>query len=108
MSFQTRKTFVHLRSTNVFDAFWELSDPPIDSRDPTTIKVEVCAGLFLSPAPARFYPAPTRSRYTVYSVFVHPLSALNNFLPDPTDPAKFRSGFQNHTFKFPLLKESKI
>ncbi len=33
MSFQTRKTFVHLRNTNwdVFDEIGELSDPPIDS-----------------------------------------------------------------------------
>ncbi len=29
MSFQTRKTFVHLRNTNLdnFDEFWELSVP---------------------------------------------------------------------------------
>ncbi len=40
MSFQTRKTFVHLRSTNkdICDAFRELSDPPIDSKDPNMIK----------------------------------------------------------------------
>ncbi len=44
----------------------------------------------------------------LYIHSVHPLSALNNFLPDPTVPAKFRSGFQNHTFKFPLLKEREI
>ncbi len=33
MSFQTHKTFVHLQNTNydIFDAFWELSDSPIDS-----------------------------------------------------------------------------
>ncbi len=32
MSFQTRKSFVHLRNTNedIFDAFWRLPDPPID------------------------------------------------------------------------------
>ncbi len=39
MLFQTRKTFIHLRSTNSdnFDEFRELSDPPIDSKDITTI-----------------------------------------------------------------------
>ncbi len=33
MSFQTHKTYVHLRNTNlnIFDGIWELSDPPIDS-----------------------------------------------------------------------------
>ncbi len=38
MSFQTRKTFVHLRNTNedIFDEFQELSDPPIDIKDPNT------------------------------------------------------------------------
>ncbi len=42
LSFQTCKTFVHLRNTNldIFDEFWELSDPPIDSKDPYTIKVQ--------------------------------------------------------------------
>ncbi len=42
MSFQTRKTFVHLQNTNydIFDEFWELSDPPIDSKDSNTIKVQ--------------------------------------------------------------------
>ncbi len=45
-------------------------------------------------------PAPA-----IYSLFFHPLSALNNFLSDPTVPAKYRSRFQNLTFKFPLLKE---
>ncbi len=42
MSFQTCKTFVHLRNTNedIFDEFRELSDPPIDSKDPYTIKVQ--------------------------------------------------------------------
>ncbi len=37
MSFQTRKTF----GTQIkifFDEFWELSDPPIDSKDPNMIK----------------------------------------------------------------------
>ncbi len=31
MSFQTLKTFIHLQNTNedIFDAFRELSDPPI-------------------------------------------------------------------------------
>ncbi len=45
MSFQIRKTFVHVRNTNedIFDAFWELSDPPIDSKDPNTIKVHKCS-----------------------------------------------------------------
>ncbi len=45
MSFQTRKTFVHLRNTNedIFDEFWELSDPPIDIKDPNTIKVQKCS-----------------------------------------------------------------
>ncbi len=35
-------TFVHLRNTNedIFDASRELSDPPIDSKDPNTIKVQ--------------------------------------------------------------------
>ncbi len=39
---QTRKTFVHLRNTNydIFDAFFEPSDPPIDSKGPNTIKVQ--------------------------------------------------------------------
>ncbi len=42
MSFQTRKTFVHLRNTNedIFDTFRELSEPPIDSKDPYTIKAQ--------------------------------------------------------------------
>ncbi len=33
MSFQTRKTFVHVRNTNedIYDVIWELSDPPIDT-----------------------------------------------------------------------------
>ncbi len=37
MSFQTHKTFVHLQNTNedIFDGIWELSDPPIDSKDIT-------------------------------------------------------------------------
>ncbi len=40
MSFQTCKTFVHLQNTNsdIFDEFRELSDPPINSKDPNTIK----------------------------------------------------------------------
>ncbi len=39
MSFQTRKSFVHLRNTNedIFDAFWQLSDPPIDSNVINTV-----------------------------------------------------------------------
>ncbi len=42
MSFQTRKAFVHLWNTNedIFDAFRELSDPPIDSKDLNTIKAK--------------------------------------------------------------------
>ncbi len=42
MSFQTRKTSVHLRNTNedIFDGIWELSDPPIDSDGITRIKVQ--------------------------------------------------------------------
>ncbi len=42
MSFQTCKTFVHLRNINqdIFDEFRELSDPPTDSKDPNTIKVQ--------------------------------------------------------------------
>ncbi len=42
MSFQTRKTFVHLQNTN-YDICYEsreLSDPPIDSNDPNTIKAQ--------------------------------------------------------------------
>ncbi len=33
---------LHLRNTNedIFDAFRELSDPPIDSKDPNTIKAQ--------------------------------------------------------------------
>ncbi len=43
MSFQTRKTSVHLLNTNedIFDGIWELSDPPIDSKDPYRIKDHV-------------------------------------------------------------------
>ncbi len=37
MSFQTHKTFVHRRN---FDEFRELSDPPIYSKDPYTIKAQ--------------------------------------------------------------------
>ncbi len=42
MSFQTRKTSVHLRNTNddIFDAFWELSDPPIDRNGINTMIVQ--------------------------------------------------------------------
>ncbi len=45
MSFQTRKIFVHLWNTNqdIFDEFRELSDPPIDSKDPNTIKAQKCS-----------------------------------------------------------------
>ncbi len=41
MSFQTRRgrssSELKLR---LFDAFWELSDPPIDSKCPYTVKVQ--------------------------------------------------------------------
>ncbi len=42
MSFYTRKTAVHLQNTNedIFDAYWELSDPPIDSNVINTINVQ--------------------------------------------------------------------
>ncbi len=41
MSFQTSKIFVYLhkKKCNIFDEFWELSVPPIDSKDPNTIKI---------------------------------------------------------------------
>ncbi len=42
MLFQTHKTFVHLQNTNediVYESR-ELSDPPIDSKDPYTIKAQ--------------------------------------------------------------------
>ncbi len=42
MLFQMCKTFVYLRNTNqdIFDEFRDLSDPPIDSKDPNTIKAQ--------------------------------------------------------------------
>ncbi len=42
MSIQTCKTFVRLRNRNedIFDVFWEFSDPPIDSKDPYMIKAQ--------------------------------------------------------------------
>ncbi len=42
MLFQTCKTFVHLRNTNsnIFDEIRELSDPPIDNKDPNMNKVQ--------------------------------------------------------------------
>ncbi len=42
MSFQTGKTFIHLWNTisDIFDASRELSDPPIDSKDPYTVKAQ--------------------------------------------------------------------
>ncbi len=44
MSFQTRKSFVRLRTqTKIFVAFWQLSDPPIDSNVINTINVEKCS-----------------------------------------------------------------
>ncbi len=63
--------------------------------------VDVCVGLFFFfsvPLPRGYIPHPPAP--VINSLFVHPLSALNNFLPDPTVPAKFRSRFQNLTFKF--------
>ncbi len=87
-------------------------NPVAPARSPCSRKhmyrpVHQCRGLrgtvFLVPLPQGFIPHPPAP--VIYSLFVHPLSALNNFLPDPTVPAKFRSRFQNLTFKFPLLKE---
>ncbi len=45
MSLQTCKTFIHLQNTNkyIFDAFWELSDPPIDSKNRYMIKAQKCS-----------------------------------------------------------------
>ncbi len=42
MSFQTCKTLIYLRNTNdnIFDEFWGLSEPPIDSKGTTTIKAQ--------------------------------------------------------------------
>ncbi len=42
MLFQTRKTPVNLRNTNedMLDGIWKLSDPPIDSKDITTINTQ--------------------------------------------------------------------
>jgi len=42
VSFYTRKTAVHLQNTNedIFDAYSELSDPPIDSNVIYTINVQ--------------------------------------------------------------------
>ncbi len=42
MSFQTRKSFVRLRSTSwdIFDAFWQLYDRPIYSNVINTINVQ--------------------------------------------------------------------
>ncbi len=42
MSFQTRKTFDHLRNTNwdIFDEIREISDPPIDSKGTTMVKAK--------------------------------------------------------------------
>ncbi len=42
MSFQTRKSFVRLRSTNwdIFDAFWQLYDRPIYSNVINMINVQ--------------------------------------------------------------------
>ncbi len=39
------QTSVHLRNTNedIFYENWELSDPPIDRKDPYTIKVQICS-----------------------------------------------------------------
>ncbi len=45
MSFQTHKTSVHIWNTDqdIFDEFWELSDPPIDINVITMIKVQKCS-----------------------------------------------------------------
>ncbi len=42
MSLQIRKTFVQVQNTNedIFDKFRELSDPPIDRKDPNMIKAK--------------------------------------------------------------------
>ncbi len=42
MLFQPRKTSVHLRNTDedISDAFWELSDPPIDSNVINMINIQ--------------------------------------------------------------------
>ncbi len=42
MPFQTCKTFIHLRNMNsdIFDDFHEPSEPPIYSKNPTTIKAQ--------------------------------------------------------------------
>ncbi len=42
MSFQTCETIVHLHNTNedIFDEIQELSDPPIGSKDITTINAQ--------------------------------------------------------------------
>ncbi len=42
MLFQTRKSFVQLRNINegIFDAFWQLLDPPIDSNVINMINVQ--------------------------------------------------------------------
>ncbi len=49
MLFQTCKIFAHLHNTNVdiFDEFQELSDPPIDSKDPNMIKTRNVARISL-------------------------------------------------------------
>ncbi len=40
MSFQpVRPPFIFGTQLRYFDEFWELSDPPIDSKDPNMIKV---------------------------------------------------------------------
>ncbi len=50
-------------------------------------RVEVCAGLFFFvPLLQGYILLPATP--TIYSLFVHLLSALNNFLPDPTVPQK--------------------
>ncbi len=50
---------------------------------------------------------PHQPTHAIYSLFVHPLSTLNNFLPDPSVPAKFRSLFQNLKFKCPATERKR-
>ncbi len=67
---------------------------------------EECVKQSSPPLPQGYIPHPPAP--AIYSLFVHPLSALNTFLPDSTVPAKYRSCFPNLTFKFTPLKEREI
>ncbi len=80
------------------------TSPPGIRLDPTVFKSRSRKVISCTHPLPRGY-IPHRPAPAIYSLYVHPLSALNNFLPDPIVPAKFRSRFQNHTFKFPLLKQ---